>query len=152
MRASTESHIKLFTIGFTRKSARRFFGLLRDAGVACVIDTRLNRRSQLSGFAREQDLEFLVPEVARARYRVEPLLAPTPEMLAAYQAKQVEWARYEQAYRDLLRERKVERVLDRSLFEAGCLLCSEDKPHHCHRRLAAEYLAQAWGGVEIGHL
>jgi len=47
-----ESHIKLFTIGFTRKSAREFFGRLRDAGVASVIDTRLNRRSQLCGFAK----------------------------------------------------------------------------------------------------
>jgi len=25
----------------------------------------------------------------------------------------------------------------------GCLLCSEDKPHHCHRRLVAEYLKES---------
>jgi uncharacterized protein (DUF488 family) len=148
----TESHIKLFTIGFTRKTARQFFGLVRGAGVACVIDTRLNRRSQLSGFAKEQDLEFLVPEVAGARYVVEPLLAPTAEMLEAYQRKELDWDRYERLYRELLAGRGVERKLDRSVFEAGCLLCSEDKPHHCHRRLAAEYLAQAWGGVGICHL
>ncbi|EPE0459056.1 DUF488 family protein [Pseudomonas aeruginosa] len=32
------------------------------------------------------------------------------------------------------------------------LLCSEDKPHHCHRRLVAEYLAGKWPNVEIVHL
>jgi uncharacterized protein (DUF488 family) len=32
------------------------------------------------------------------------------------------------------------------------LLCSEEKPHRCHRRLVAEYLAEAWGGVEIKNL
>jgi uncharacterized protein (DUF488 family) len=150
--AAAERAIELFTIGFTRKTARQFFGLMREAAVACVIDTRLNRRSQLSGFAREQDLEFLVPELVRARYVVEPLLAPTAEMLAAYQGKELGWDGYERAYRELLRERGVERKLDRSLFAGGCLLCSEDKPHHCHRRLAAEYLAQAWTGLDIRHL
>jgi len=125
---------------------------MREAGVGCVIDTRLNRRSQLSGFAKEQDLEFLVPELVRARYAVEPLLAPTAPMLAAYRSKALDWEGYEGAYLALLRERAVERRLDRALFEGGCLLCSEDKPHHCHRRLAAEYLARAWAGVEIHHL
>jgi len=125
---------------------------MRQAGVACVIDTRLNRRSQLSGFAKEQDLEFLVPELVGAPYIVEPLLAPTAAMLAAYRSKELAWERYERAYRELLRERSVERKLERSLFDRGCLLCSEDKPHHCHRRLAAEYLAEAWGGAEVRHL
>ncbi|HEX5337516.1 MAG TPA: DUF488 family protein [Gallionella sp.] len=42
--------------------------------------------------------------------------------------------------------------LDRELLDGRCLLCSEDKPHHCHRRLVAEYLKQHWGDVEIVHL
>jgi len=120
--------------------------------VTRLVDTRLNRRSQLSGFAKEQDLEFLVPELVRARYAVEPLLAPTAAMLAAYRSKALDWAGYEGAYLDLLREREVERRLDRALFEGACLLCSEEKPHHCHRRLAAEYLREAWGAADIQHL
>jgi uncharacterized protein (DUF488 family) len=31
-------------------------------------------------------------------------------------------------------------------------LCSEDKPHQCHRRLVAEYLKQHWGDVDVSHL
>jgi hypothetical protein len=126
--------------------------LLREARVASLIDTRINRASQLSGFAKEQDLAFFVPELCQARYVVEPLLAPTPGMLADMQAKRVAWPEYEKRYEELIRSRRVEGALDRSLFEGACLLCSEEKPHHCHRRLAAEYLANAWRGVEIVHL
>jgi len=36
-------------------------------------------------------------------------------------------------------------------FERSCLLCSEHKPHHCHRRLVAEYLSQHWSNVQIHH-
>jgi uncharacterized protein (DUF488 family) len=38
------------------------------------------------------------------------------------------------------------------MLDDGCLLCSEDKPHHCHRRLVAEYLNAKWGGISIEHL
>ncbi|MYJ74235.1 MAG: DUF488 domain-containing protein [Gammaproteobacteria bacterium] len=32
------------------------------------------------------------------------------------------------------------------------LLCSEDQPHHCHRRLVAQYLNDHWGGIEVEQL
>ena len=35
---------------------------------------------------------------------------------------------------------------------AFLFLCSEDRPHRCHRRLVAEYLSEHWGGIEIAHL
>ncbi len=34
--------MKLFTIGFTKKSARRFFDLLRESGVKRILDVRIN--------------------------------------------------------------------------------------------------------------
>ena len=37
-------------------------------------------------------------------------------------------------------------------FDKGCLLCSEEKPDHCHRRLAAEWLRGKWTGVEVNHI
>ncbi len=51
--------VRIATIGFTRKPARRFFGLLREAGVKRVLDVRLNNASQLSGFAQRDDLALL---------------------------------------------------------------------------------------------
>ena len=43
----------------TLQPARRFFGLLREAGVKRVLDVRLNNASQLSGFAKRDDLALL---------------------------------------------------------------------------------------------
>ena len=34
--------IKIFTIGFSKKSARQFFKILQQAGVKKVVDIRLN--------------------------------------------------------------------------------------------------------------
>jgi uncharacterized protein (DUF488 family) len=144
--------MRLFTLGFTRKDARSFFTLLRDSDVARVIDIRLRARSQLSGFARADDLEFLLEELCRIPYAAEPLLAPTPELLAAFRKGSLSWAAYERRYLELIAGRRVERRLDRAVLDGACLLCSEHEPRFCHRRLAAEYLARTWGGVEIVHL
>src|SRR6266571_7660307 len=134
--------MKIFTIGFTKKSAERFFNLLRDAGVKRVIDTRLNRKSQLSGFAKETDLPFLLREICHAEYYQEPLTAPTDDILRAYKGKKIDWAEYERRFKELIATRHIEERLERNRFDGACLLCSEDKPHHCHRRLVAEYLTE----------
>jgi uncharacterized protein (DUF488 family) len=42
--------------------------------------------------------------------------------------------------------------LSHEQLDGGCLLCSEDKPDHCHRRLVADYLQKNWEAVEVTHL
>lgn len=145
--------IELCTIGFTKKSAADFFGALRRAKVQRLIDVRLNNVSQLAGFTKKHDLEFFLREIVDAEYVHELLLTPRQEDFEAYRAGKLTWADYEQAYAALLRERKVEKELPRSLFDVrSVLLCSEATPEHCHRRIAAEYLAAKWGGITIRHL
>lgn len=153
MLAGVRHAMKLFTVGFTRKSARQFFDLLRQAGVRRVLDVRLNNVSQLAGFAKRDDLAFFLQEIAEIGYQHMPVLAPTQAILDPYRkAKPQGWADYERRFLDLLRERQIEKELPRDLFAGACLLCSEEKPHHCHRRLVAEYLRQHWGGLDIVHL
>ena len=81
-----------------------------------------------------------------------PELAPTQDILDEYKKNKGDWAVYEKKFLDLMRQRKIENAVPRNMIEDGCLLCSEDKPHHCHRRLVAEYLKEHWGEVEIKHL
>ena len=144
--------MKLFTIGFTKSKAAHFFGRLQSAGVRVVFDTRLNRVSQLAGFAKQDDLAYFLGAVGGIGYSVEALLAPTADMLDAWRAKQIGWPEYERRYLDLMADRQVERRLSLDALDNGCLLCSEATPEHCHRRLAADYLARAQEGVEIVHL
>lgn len=142
----------IHTIGFTKKSAEYFFGRLRKAKVRVVIDTRLHNTSQLSGFAKQDDLSFFLREMDIASYRHVPLLAPSEDILDSYKKGKISWAEYEAAFLALMRGRRIEEKFSKSELDGACLLCSEDKPHHCHRRLVAEYLKEHWGDVEISHI
>ncbi len=144
--------MKLFTIGFTKKSARRFFDLLRASGARRVVDVRLNNVSQLAGFAKKDDLAYFAKEVCGMDYVHLPALAPTQEMLDRYKKEGGEWQDYERQFLDLMRQRRIEESISKEVVADGCLLCSEDKPHFCHRRLVAEYLKDRWGDVDVVHL
>jgi uncharacterized protein (DUF488 family) len=144
--------MNLYTIGFTKKSAYRFFETLRDAGVERVVDVRLNNVSQLAGFAKKQDLAYFLDKITRIQYTHSPLLAPTQEMLDSYKKHGGTWDEYEQRFLQLMRDRRIESAWDKQMRDADCLLCSEEKPEHCHRRLVAEYLAAHRDGIKIHHL
>lgn len=144
--------MNVFTIGFTKKPASKFFQLLKDSGAARIVDVRLNNVSQLAGFAKRDDLAYFLQEVCGMDYVHLPILAPTQEMLDEYRKGDGGWDRYEERFLNLIRERQVEREVPREIIEGGCLLCSEAAPHYCHRRLVAEYLQEQWGDLEAHHL
>lgn len=144
--------MKVFTIGFTKKSAERFFLMLRDSDAKRLVDVRLNNVSQLAGFAKKDDLQFFLREICRMDYVHEPLLAPTQELLTAYRKNKGEWSAYERDFLELIKSRQIETAVSKERIADACLLCSEDKPDKCHRRLVAEYLQQHWPGLEIIHL
>ncbi|GGL57844.1 DUF488 domain-containing protein [Planomonospora parontospora] len=144
--------MKIFTIGFTKKTAEQFFGLLREAGVATLVDVRLNNVSQLAGFAKRDDLKYFLGEICDVGYSHRLDLAPTQTMLDDYKKHGVSWAVYEDRFLELMKNRRIEEIVPQELLGDAVLLCSEDKAHHCHRRLVAEYLAQHWSNVTIEHL
>jgi uncharacterized protein (DUF488 family) len=144
--------MKIFTIGFTNKKAIRFFESLREAGVRRVIDVRLSNVSQLAGFSKKDDLKYFLRTLVDIDYIHLPVLAPTREMLDAYKKHGGDWIKYEQQFLNLMRDRRIETIVAKDLVDQGCLLCSEDKPHRCHRRLVADYLTQQWGGVTVEHI
>ena len=144
--------MKVYTIGFTKTSAESFFTRLKEAGVKRVVDVRLNNVSQLAGFAKKTDLRYFLKAICGAEYDHRPELAPTQEMLDAYKKGGGSWAEYAKRFVDLMASRRIEETVPPDVIDGACLLCSEDKPHQCHRRLVAEYLKEKWGGIEIDHL
>ncbi len=146
------AEMKLFTIGFTKKSAEQFFTALTRAEVQRVLDIRLNNSSQLAGFAKRDDLRYFLKVISGIGYLHLPVLAPSKELLEAYRKSRGGWPAYQSGFLQLITERKIEKHLSRELINGGCLLCSEEAPDHCHRRLVAEYLADKWGNIEISHL
>lgn len=145
--------IKIYTIGFTKKGAKNFFQLLKHASITTLIDTRINNRSQLSGFAKRDDLIFFLDELLDAEYIHNTDLAPTNELLDEWRNDEISWSTYEDRFIQLMAKREVEAKLDKSMFaDPTVLLCSEHKPDHCHRRLVVEYLNDKWGDVNAVHL
>ena len=144
--------IKLYTIGFTGKSAEKFFNLLKEAEVEKIIDTRINNVSQLSGFAKGTDLKFFAKEICKMSYEHEIDFAPTKDLLADYRSKKITWQEYEKEYLNLLDLRKIKSKIEIQKLHKNCLLCSEHTAEKCHRRLLAEYLQQSFNDVEVIHL
>lgn len=144
--------MRVFTIGFTKTSAETFFGRLQKAGVKKITDVRLNNVSQLAGFAKKDDLRYFLRVICGIEFEHSPELAPTQEMLDAFKKQRGDWAEYANRFLELMASRRIEQVVARDVLDGACLLCSEDKPHHCHRRLVLEYLKEKWGDLEIHHL
>ena len=145
--------MEIYSIGFTQKSAGEFFGTLKTHGIERLLDVRLNNTSQLAGFAKQADLAYFLREICNCAYEHEPLLAPEQEMLDAYKKRKGDWDKYAEEFLALMRSRSIETAISRDSFaQRTVLLCSEPTAEHCHRRLALEYLQQAWGGVTIRHL
>ncbi len=135
--------IDLFTIGFTKTTAKDFFTRLKKSGATKIIDVRLNNVSQLAGFAKQDDLRYFAKEICDVDYVHNVDLAPTKAMLDDYKKHKGSWDDYEKKFRKLISDRKIEQIPYASMDKA-CLLCSEDTADHCHRRIVSEYLKEKW--------
>ena len=131
--------ITLYTIGFTKKTAEKFFTLLKNAGVKRIVDIRLNNASQLAGFAKGADLKYFAKAILGAEYVHITDLAPTKELLKSYQDKETSWNGYVRIFSGILENRHIKEKYKVEEFDKSCFLCTEDTPEQCHRRLVAEY-------------
>lgn len=143
----------LYTIGFTKKTAQCFFETLEKANVDIVIDTRINADSQLSGFAKKEDLRFFLKHFYNISYAYRPDLAPTKDLLNRYRKKHINWVEYEQEYNEILERRSDYQnfAKDYQVYSHPCILCSEATPEKCHRRLLAEKI-NSLTPIEVVHL
>ena len=146
------SNTCLYTIGFTKKSAKEFFGSLINMNIRTLIDIRLKNSSQLAGFTRGRDLPYFLNEICACSYVHIPSWAPTKEILDSYKQKKIVWEEYEKQFISLLTQRDIITEASNLILDKACLLCSEPTADRCHRRLVADYLAQHIGGMSIRHL
>ncbi|MFB7139029.1 DUF488 family protein [Gottfriedia sp. NPDC056225] len=144
--------MNITTIGFSKKSLRTFSTMLQQNRVTHLIDTRLHNTSQLAGYAKKDDLQFVM-RLLNIQYTHDTDLAPTEELLKAIKKKEIEWNDFEKDFLNLIQNRKIEKKInDFTSIGVPCFLCSEEKPHHCHRKLVVEYLREFDHRFEIIHL
>lgn len=143
--------MSLYTIGFTKHSAENFFETLKSSGVTKLIDIRINKTSQLAGFAKGSDLPYFLRVCAGIAYESIENLAPSKDLLRRYRSKEITWEIFEDLYLKQIKSSGSLNSLNPKVFENACLLCSEHTPDKCHRRLLAEELHKLWG-IQVVHL
>ena len=153
--------MKLFTIGFKRRSAENFFKTLQRAQVQKLIDIRRKNASQLAGFTKGPDLRYFLQECFSIAYEHIPEFGPSEKLLKEYQTRlgkrkkdDAAWAYYVERFKDeVLSQSTIKRFQKATANSASvCFLCSEENAERCHRRLVAEYLQKQLGNIEVIHL
>ena len=145
--------IKLYTIGFTKKTSEIFFNLLINNNIEKLIDIRESNTNIYAGFTMKQNFSYFLDKIAGIKYVEMKELAPFKDHRVEYHKDKINnWDAYENNYLKLLDERKVKSVLSKELLNNSVLLCSEPTPEKCHRRLAAQYIKSIFKDVEIIHL
>ena len=130
----------LFTIGYSGKNEAKFFEILRENGIKKLIDVRRFRTSKFITFASEKNLQ----SKCKHKYIVIEQVAPTTELLTNWQKGEIAWSYYERTYNEYLKQIQAENFFTKELLDSACLLCMEEKPSQCHRRLLAEYLKETF--------
>ena len=100
---------RIYTIGFSKKSLREFVKLLKDARVEKLIDIRLNNTSQLAGYAKKDDLAYIM-ELINIEYVHDVSLAPDNKLLSDYKKNLLDWSDYETRYLKFLKKGILEMV------------------------------------------
>ncbi|MCA9348896.1 DUF488 domain-containing protein [Candidatus Saccharibacteria bacterium] len=82
-----------------------------------------------------------------------PELAPPARLVGAYYKRGLSWREFEQEYQNFLRRpevaRKITELIDLARNCTVTILCVEDKPDQCHRRLLAEACLEAANDLEV---
>lgn len=143
--------MRLYTLGFSHKSAEEFFDILRESGARRVVDIRRSNTNQLAGFTKKDDLRYFLKVILDMPYTHEVSLAPSADLMHAYRHDEIAFDEFARKLRAEYDDGEVS-SLDRSVLSDAVLLCSEADPSTCHRLVAAEYLAEAWDDVEVVHL
>jgi len=144
--------MRIFSIGFTRKTAEEFFGILRVNKIDCLVDIRRNPNGQLSRFAFEQDLPFFLNRLVDGCEYVHRVdLAPQEELIKEVRTKgsamSKDYRLFEKEFNQyLIEESDIGNFVERfGKYQNVVLLCSEPTTEKCHRRLVCDMLLSRFG-------
>ncbi|TJX12702.1 DUF488 domain-containing protein [Tissierella creatinini] len=145
---------KIYTIGFTKKTAERFFNILKENRIELVLDIRLNNTSQLAGFAKFPDIKYFLNQICGIEYIHDVRFSPSEETLKRYKKKAINWEQYISEFNITMNERNINKDIKEnySLDKNVCLLCSEVTSENCHRSLVSSRFKDIFGDIDIINL
>ena len=142
---------ELLTIGYEGLDLDAFMAVLREAGVATVIDVRAVARSRKPGFSKRAFSERLTQE--GMGYLHLPALGNPPAGREV--AKSGDQVGFLEIYFEHLETAEAQAALVHSIEAArtqrAVLMCMERQPGHCHRVMVAAAIARVTGQT-VHHL
>lgn len=142
--------MELYTIGHSNHTPEKFIKLLEDNLIDCIVDVRSTPYSQWAPFANRENLERALSSTEIHYLYLGNLLGGHIEGLDSNKK-----AERLKAYDAVRQEEYFTRGLNILLAEIEkhrtCILCSEEDPSSCHRRLLVA-TSMAAQGVQILHI
>lgn len=144
----------IYTIGFTKKNAEQFFGLLETNNINLVLDIRLNNTSQLAGFAKYPDIKYFLKRISDIEYIHDQMFSPEDNTLKKYKKSEINWDEYKLEFEDTMNGREITNHIKTNYgkYNNICLLCSESSANQCHRTLVAEKFKKVFQDLTIINL
>lgn len=143
----------VYTAGHGNRPLDEFIGLLRDAGVTCLVDVRAFPASRRHPHFGRAALEQSLPaEGIRYVWEGEALggrRKPSPDSPHVALRHPAFRAYADHMTTDAFRE-AAERLVATARAEPAAIVCAERLPWQCHRFLISDYLVA--GGHEVVHL
>jgi uncharacterized protein (DUF488 family) len=125
--------LSVLTIGHSNHPVEKFVRLLRQHDVEVLVDVRSQPFSRFSPQFSRKALERAVTEASLRYLFIGDLLGGRPEPRECYDSEgKVDYDRVEAQE---FYQRGIERLLDGIARFRVCILCAEEDPSHCHRRL-----------------
>ena len=143
--------MKLFTIGYTQKSAEELFNTLKKNNVRKVFDVRLKNANSYCFYTHKRDFAFLLSLIGIG-YEHKENWAPTERLLNGCKNKEISWSQYVAEFSKLIQDRNLIQGVKAEDLDGCALLCAEATPQMCHRRLLAEYFKNNFAEIEVIHL
>jgi uncharacterized protein (DUF488 family) len=140
---------EIFTIGHSNHPIEKFLGLLTQHAIRVLVDSRSHPYSKfVPHFDREPLNSYLESRGIRYLYMGDELGGRPPE--AEYYDAEGRVLYYRVAASDRFRS-GISRLLEGSMNFRVAVLCSEEDPAHCHRRLLiSKVLTES--GISVQHI
>ena len=139
----------VLTIGHSRHPIDRFLALLRQYSVETVVDARSHPFSRFSPQFSRKPLERAVGDAGVGYVFLGGALGGRPAQRECYDEHGK--LDYDRVERLDVYQRGIDELLDQAARLRVCVLCAEEDPSRCHRRLLiARTLVQR--GVEVRHI
>jgi uncharacterized protein (DUF488 family) len=142
--------LPLWSVGHSNIGVERFIDLLKKNGIDVLVDVRSAPFSRYSTHFNKAPLERAVREAGISYLFMGKELGGRPQTDDGYDEEG--HARYDlMAEASAFRE-GMDRLRDGIEQYRVAIMCSEENPEHCHRRLLVGKVLTADGGYELHHI